>query len=237
VLGLDSPRAYRAFLVAHAEEWHRLDAMCRIPISRFYRDAAVFQALEAVVLPCLARRAIARDARVIRCWSAGCASGEEAYTLSIVWHLSVQPEFPTLDIGILGTDANETMLHRANDASYASGSVKELPARYRERAFAIRENQYCVRNAIRANVKFKLQDIREDLPAGPFDLVLCRNAVFTYFQPIVQRQTLSRIGSRLTEGAILVIGGHEHLPAGTEGYVPMCGKLPIYRFTECRAAN
>jgi len=234
VLGLDDTRAYRAFLVTHAEEWHRLDALCRIPISRFYRDREVFSVLEEVVLPELARRSAARGDRVIRCWSAGCASGEEAYTLGILWQLSVQQDFPGVVIDIFGTDVDEVVLRRAKRACYSPGSLKELPARYRERAFIERDSLYCLRPELRRHMTFHLQDIRTDQPAGAFDLVLCRNSVFTYFQLPLQRAVLRRIGCRLTAGSFLVIGAHEHLPAGGERYTMPFGKLPIYRHSDPR---
>lgn len=234
VLGLDNPQAYRAFLVAHAEEWRRLDAMCRIPISRFYRDREVFSVLEEVVLPELARRSVARGDGVTRCWCAGCASGEEAHSLGILWHLSVQQDFPSVVIDILGTDVDEVVLRRAKRACYKTGSLKELPARHRGRAFIERDGLYCLSPELRSHVTFRQQDIRTDQPAGSFDLVLCRNSVFTYFQLPLQRAVLRRIGCRLTAGSFLVIGAHEHLPADGERYVMPFGKLPIYRHPDPR---
>ncbi len=237
VLGLDDPRAYRAFLIQHAEEWQRLDALCRIPISRFYRDREVFSVLEEVVLPELAHRSAARGDGVIRCWSAGCASGEEAYTLGILWQLSVQQDFPGVGIDICGTDVDEVVLRRAKRACYALGSLKGLPARYRGCAFIERDGLYCLRPELRSHVTFRQQDIRTEQPAGSFDLVLCRNSVFTYCQRPVQRAVLGRIGCRLSAGSFLVIGAHENLPADGERYAMPFGKLPIYRHSDPRGCD
>ncbi|MFB3131394.1 MAG: CheR family methyltransferase, partial [Rhodothermales bacterium] len=88
-LGLDHTEAYRAYLEAHPDEWDVLDAMCRITISRFYRDRGVFDLLRATLLPQRAQRAT--DETTLRCWSAGCASGEEVYTLKILWLEDLQP--------------------------------------------------------------------------------------------------------------------------------------------------
>lgn len=237
VLGLADSRAYRAFLIQHAEEWQRLDALCRIPISRFYRDREVFSVLEEVVLPELAQRSAARGDGVIRCWSAGCASGEEAYTLGILWQLSVQQDFPGVVIDICGTDVDEVVLRRAKRACYALGSLKGLPARYRGCAFIERDGLYCLRPELRSHVTFRQQDIRTEQPAGSFDLVLCRNSVFTYCQRPVQRAVLGRIGCRLSAGSFLVIGAHENLPADGERYAMPFGKLPIYRHSDPRGCD
>src|SRR5262249_33755531 len=78
-LALPDLDAYRAYLDTHAEEWPAVDALCRVTISRFRRDRGVFDALEHDILPALA----AREPEV-RCWSIGCASGEEPYTLAIL---------------------------------------------------------------------------------------------------------------------------------------------------------
>lgn len=89
-LGLAGIDEYRAYLEADEAEWRRLDELCHITISRFFRDRGVFRFLEVEDLPALAQSARARGG-LVRAWSAGCASGEEAYALMIVWELAVAP--------------------------------------------------------------------------------------------------------------------------------------------------
>jgi hypothetical protein len=89
-LDLETLRDYEAHLEAHPEEWATLDGFCRITISRFYRDRGVFDTLRDRVLPDLGSIAEARRASVIRAWSAGCASGEEPYSLSLAWELGTR---------------------------------------------------------------------------------------------------------------------------------------------------
>ena len=84
-----------------------LAALCTVTISRFYRDRAVFDCLGARVLPALAEAALARGATALDCWSAGCASGEEPYTLTIQWQAALAPRFPTLEPRVLGTDIDQ----------------------------------------------------------------------------------------------------------------------------------
>ncbi len=87
-LGLRDLADYRALLETHPEEWTRLDGLCRISISRFYRDQGVWRTLEREILPRLADRARARGETRLRIWSAGCASGEEPYTLALLFAFS-----------------------------------------------------------------------------------------------------------------------------------------------------
>jgi chemotaxis protein methyltransferase CheR len=216
-LGLGDLDQYRVFLQCHAEEWGRLDDCCRITISRFYRDRRVFDRLGREVLPTLAGRALDRGDEAIRVWSVGCGSGEEPYTLAILWALELQSRFPALAIEITATDADYGLIQRAGCARYSFGSLKELPAHWRERAFSHGNDSYRLEPGYRRPVEFRLQDIRRVRPQGAFDLVLCRNLVFTYFDNALQVDVLKRITGAMRAGAALVIGIHEHLPADGQG--------------------
>jgi len=232
-LGLGDLDAYRAYLRDHPDEWARLDADCRIPISRFYRDRGVFDYLGRSALPEVAESAAARGRRRLRCWSAGCASGEEVYTLRVLWDLSVQPIRPGVGPGvgfeILGTDADAALLRRAEAARYQGGSLKDLPAAWRDAAFTGDGKAFVLRPEFRRDVAFQEADIRHRQPDGPFDLVLCRNLVFTYFAPGLQAALQRAIAARLAPGGYLAIGAHERLPVEAGDLVPVAPELPIYR--------
>jgi chemotaxis protein methyltransferase CheR len=126
-LGLADLSAYRTFLDSATAEWARLDAMCRIPISRFYRDRAAFEFIARQLLPEVAAVASARGDDAVRCWSAGCASGEEPYTLGMAWRFGVQRDWLALRFTVIATDDDETMIERAKAACYAASSLKDLP--------------------------------------------------------------------------------------------------------------
>lgn len=95
-LALPDVGAYRAHLERDEDEWSVLETLCWIPISRFYRDRAVFEFLERPVLPALSAMAVERGETELRCWSAGCAAGEEPYTVAMIWRLRVASEHDTL---------------------------------------------------------------------------------------------------------------------------------------------
>ncbi len=230
-LGLTDISAYADYLAAHPEEWQTLDRLCRISISRFYRDRGVFDALRDVVLPNLADAAMRRGDDTIAIWSAGCASGEEPYSLKLLWTMSLVQQFPDLALRIVATDADERLLKRAADGDYPRGCLKELPRAWIAKAFEDRGDDHRLRPNFRSGITFVHQDIRNEVPDGPFDLILCRNLAFTYFDLAVQRSVLESLAGRLRVGGYLVIGKHESLPATTPRFSVFGQRLPIYRRT------
>ena len=228
-LKLTGVEAYQAYLEEHPTEWAQLDSLCRITILRFCRDKEVFALLAEEVLPSLVRGVRERGDSKLRIWSAGCGSGEEPYTLAVLWGMELQSQFPEISIEIVATDADPNMMRRARDACYRFGSLKNLPESWRDRAFARLDDAYCLKPEYNSNIEFLEQDIRQEQPEGRFDLVLCRNLAFTYFDDALQLKVLRRIVDAMHDGAALVIGVREKLPEGAEGLLMWFDKHRIYR--------
>jgi chemotaxis protein methyltransferase CheR len=230
-LQLSSVDAYRSYLEAHPDEWDVLDGMCRITISRFYRDKKIFAALATRILPELARSVRASGRRSLSCWCAGCASGEEPYTLAMMWSHSLGQRFSDLRLRIVATDVDPLLLERARLAVYSPSVLKDLPAHWRERSF--REgpevDRFHLRSVHRRDVEFRRHDIRSAPLQEEFDLVLCRNLAFTYFVVSLQRAVLASLRSCLVRRGVLVVGAHETLPedAGTR-WTPWPGVASCY---------
>jgi len=225
-LGLADLRSYRGRLDEDANEWAVLDGLCRVTISRFYRDRAVFDRLRERELPRLARRALG-EGRALRCWSAGCASGEEAYSLALALRLGLSPPAP---FSLVATDADSHLIERAQTALYHPATLRALPAAWRERAFVAEGDQMRLLPDYREGIELARADIRREMPKGPFDLVLCRNLAFTYFAQPLREKVLTQIAERTLGGGLLVIGAHETLPTiqGWRRETP----LPIYEKIE-----
>jgi chemotaxis protein methyltransferase CheR len=230
-LGLSGPRAYRDYLEEQPAEWEMLDRLFPVTITSFYRDKAVFDFIGATLLPRLAREWAEHGTHELRALSIGCASGEEPYTLMLAWHFCVTPVFPESTLQVVATDMLPEMLARAHRACYPFSSLKRLPETWRERAFEQTAGRYCLRSEYCQGIEFVRQDVRAALPDGRFNLILCRNLVFTYFDESTQRQILERLLTRLLTGGALVIGRREVLPPETAGLVPWPGAdgLGIYR--------
>jgi chemotaxis protein methyltransferase CheR len=228
-LGIDREADYRAYLASSPQEWSLLDSLCRVSVSRFYRDRLLFIHLQREVFPELARQALARGEDRLRVWSVGCASGEEPYTVALMWMLGLQASFPGLRLEIVATDTDGALLERARRACYPYSAVKNLPAAWRETAFTRQGEYYLLEASYRQLVSFAEQDVRVEITEGPLDLVLCRNLVFTYFIERVQCEILQRLQASIREGGGLVIGIHETLPACGAGPGIWSEKLRIYK--------
>jgi chemotaxis protein methyltransferase CheR len=215
-LALSGPTAYRAYLATHPEERAVLDDLCRVHVSRFHRDRAVFAALRERVLPALLEESGAGPLRV---WSAGCAGGEEPYTLALLWHLDLAARFPDRRLEIIATDADPASLARAQRACYPPSSLRELPRGWRERAFEAVAGGLLLKPELRAAVELRCADLRREAPAGPFHLILCRNLAFTYFAEAGQREVAARLVTLLAPSGALLIGARERLPALPPGMV------------------
>ena len=230
-LGVDNLVEYRRYLQANPAEWDTLDQLCRVTISWFYRDQRVFDRLASTVLPELALAAIDRGETKLCCWSAGCGSGEEPYTLALIWHQWLRKRFPGLTCEIVATDIDKAVIQRAHDGCYPVSSLKELPAGLAA-SFEKRGQFYFLPQHIRDLVTPMIQDIGYESPAGRFHLILCRNLVFTYFDRVRQQDVLTRLYDTLNGGGALVLGNHEELPGDPTLFDRWFPQLPIYKKRE-----
>jgi chemotaxis protein methyltransferase CheR len=228
-LNLPDAKAYQHYLETHADEWSAVDKLCRVTISRFYRDRVVLEHISKQVLPVLAQNAVTSGETVIRGWSAGCAAGEEAYTLVLMWHRLLSHHFPKLDIQLIATDIDPVMLARATAACYSYSSIKALPEEWIDSSFSQQEDVFCLDSALSNKVTFIEQDIRQSLPADAFHIIFCRNLAFTYFENKLQLEVLENIRDCLVDGGALIIGGHESLPGGYSGFCQWQGLRAIYQ--------
>lgn len=227
-LQLEDIDAYRHHLETHEREWLLLDRFCRITISRFYRDRRVFDVLAREGLAALLGICRTRAEHRLRCWSAGCGAGEEAYTLVLIWALQRAPDSADIPFSLIATDADPAQIARAEIGCYKPSSLKELPDHWRDTAFTEEQGCYCIKPQYRRPVRWVVQDLRETVPNHLFDLILCRNLAFTYFSPSLQREVLHRLGTCLASGGLLVIGSHELLPDNSSEWTPWQPGLPIY---------
>jgi chemotaxis protein methyltransferase CheR len=135
-----------------------------------------------------------------------------------LWEFELRARYPDLTLEIVATDAEPQMLERARRARYGASSLRDLPAGWIDRGFRCFDGEHELRPELAAGIELRCGDILDRCPAGPFDLVLCRNLAFTYFGDALQRDTLKQIADRLVVGGFLVIGSHELLPPNEEEF-------------------
>jgi chemotaxis protein methyltransferase CheR len=228
-LGLTSLDAYRFYLTKHPDEGGTLDALCRITISRFYRDKALHGLLERHLIPEIAEQIRQQGMQTLRIWSAGCASGEEPYSLAILWRMQLAWRFQDIDLKILATDADLHLLQRARTACYEVSSLKDLPEPWREAAFTKSDRQHCLHTVFKKQVLFAEHDVRNRMPTTAMHMILCRNLVYTYYTKDLQREITQRFHASLLPGGTLVLGTRETLPDDCPGFTLLSSKASIYR--------
>ena len=228
-LGLPGFAAYRGYALDHNTEWEMIDSCCRVTVSRLYRDKDVFDRLTVEVLPQLAANARVRGEKKLRAWSAGCAAGEEPFSLVLAWRFGAARRFPGMALEIAATDIDDGQLARARDGCYRPSSLRELPPTWAKKAFIASGPLRCLRPEFRQGVTFHRQDIRADAPKGPFDLILCRNIAFTYFDAGQQSAVLAVILRELAPGGALVIGRREDLPDVAGAFTEWAPELRIFQ--------
>jgi chemotaxis protein methyltransferase CheR len=205
-----------------------LDALT-INLTRFFRDTTTFQAIEEKLLPELLERQSAK--RRLRIWSAGCAAGEEAYSLAIMLRERLGADLPHWRLEILATDLDSKALDKARQGLYDSFSFQRLSPRYQawiERYFT----PDCRRRLaaeVRGRVTFRRHDLIQDPPPTGLDLILCRN-VLIYFDRPQQDRLYSAFHQALRADGFLVLGKTEIMPmAWGHHFVPLDRREHIYR--------
>jgi chemotaxis protein methyltransferase CheR len=211
--GHDHARVYLDRLAGRrdAEEVRVLAGRLTVAETYFFRYLDHFRAFAEVVLPDRTRQQA--ESRRLRILSAGCASGEEAYTLAVLVreHLA---QAASWDVSIRGIDVNPLMIEKASIGRYSAWALRETPPEMRERYFRPHGRDYELDPAVRASVSFEERNLIDDDPAffrpDAFDVIFCRN-VTMYFTPEVMRSTVARLTSSLTVGGFLFLGHAETL--------------------------
>jgi chemotaxis protein methyltransferase CheR len=182
------------------EELARVADLLTTRETYFFREGYQLAALREEILPLLAR-----ESRPVSIWSAGCASGEEAYTVAMV---SAEAGIP---VEVLGTDVSPAALATARRGEYEDRSLRETPIATRDRWFERRDDRWVVRDELKRMVRFTGANLLGDpKPEGPFDAVLCRNVII-YFSQDAKRRLAARLWHAIRPGGWLLLGHAESL--------------------------
>jgi chemotaxis methyl-accepting protein methylase len=208
--GVHTYEDYRALLNRSPAEYERLRDALTINVTRFYRNSETWSLLRRTVLP-----ALFDQPRVdVRVWSAGCASGEEPYTLAVLAadlldQAGRSGELTRLTID--ATDIDRTSLDRAREARYRREGLTEMPGDLVGRYFDDAGDQQRVTDRVRRRVHVRQHDLsREVPPRTDYDLILCRNVVI-YFDRPMQERLFQTFAEALVPGGSLVLGKVETL--------------------------
>lgn len=182
--------------------------------SSFFRDMAMFELLREKVLPSLASNRI--NMKRLRIWSAGCSTGQEAYSLAMMLRDEVA-HWDGWRVDILGTDVSAGTVARARRGTYTQFEIQRgLPVRTMLKHFTQTGEEWVIDPVIRQSVRFGAHNLLEPAP-GRFDLILCRN-VLMYLQPASRRTVFDRLAVALEPGGVLMLGAGETVIGQTDRF-------------------
>jgi chemotaxis methyl-accepting protein methylase len=227
--GVHTYADYARVLDSDSSEYDRLLDALTINVTKLFRNWQVYETLAEHVVPTIWDA----DNRSIHVWSAGCSSGEEPYSLAVLFHRYAAlkrhlNQIRRLDV--LGTDIDRASLTAAERGSFPEAAFEETPAELRERYFSAAP-PYTIVGAVRHSVRFQRLDLLDQFPTTPrgFALIACRN-VLIYFDRETQEQLLARFHDALAPGGFLVLGKVETLLGPVRSrFAPVDARERIFR--------
>jgi two-component system CheB/CheR fusion protein len=219
-----SRTAYLALLDRDPAEVNTLVSSMLIKLTTFFRDPEVWTALEKVVKELVRKR---RPEQEVRIWSAGCATGEETYSIAIAAAEALGPGHPGAELKVFGTDVDEASIAFARRGVYSAQQLEGCSKERLARWFVPQAGGYAVRKEIRRAVVFGVNNLVSDAPVSRIDLILCRN-VFIYLDSDLQKRVLARFHFSLRHDGALVLGRSELIPFAAKLFEPVDLTRRIY---------
>ena len=219
---------YMHYLQQHADESGRLVASFLINVTEFFRDPAFFEHVREHVLPDVIARAREEPGHELRIWSAGCATGEEPYSVAILLAELLGDEVDRLSVRIFATDVDTDAVTFARRGIYPAAALATVPDALRARYFVPVEDGYEITKLVRGLVVFGEHDLGQRAPFPHIDLVLCRN-VLIYFTSELQKRALQLFAFALRDGGYLVLGNAETPSPLARYFVSVHPHFKIYR--------
>lgn len=224
--GIDDIAIYERFLKEHPPEVQTLFREMLINVTSFFRDAAVFDMLKREVLPTLL--AHRPDNESLRVWVAGCATGEEAYSVAMVLRELADEHHRDWPVLIYGTDIDADAIAVARAGLYPPNIAQDVTPDRLRRFFVKEEGGYRVRKEIREMVVFAVQSVIKDPPFTRLDLLTCRNLLI-YLEPELQERLVPIFHYALRPGGVLCLSPSESIGSHGELFETLDRRLNIYR--------
>lgn len=225
LMGVETYGAYSDYLEVHQGEFQHLFNTILINVTSFFRDPEAWNYLSTEVVPKVLEDKRADD--TIRVWVAGCASGEEAYSVAILLAESVGPSSFRERVKIYATDLDDDALNQSRFAAYSAKDVQAVPEPFVEKYFETVDNRLIFDRDLRRSIIFGRHDLIQDAPISRVDLLLCRNTLM-YFNAETQERILARFHFALNDGGFLFLGKAETLLTHTNTFVPVDLKNRVF---------
>ncbi len=217
--------AYLKLLERRPDEYSKLIDSILINVTQFFRDPEAWDIIRKEVIPRILSEK--RPGDQIRLWSAGCATGEEAYSLAIAISEALGRRMGEFDVRIYATDIDDDALAIARRAEYSDDAVASLPTDLLEKYF-VRNGQWSVKRDLRKLLIFDRHNLANDAPISHVDLVACRN-VLIYMSVDLQNRILNKFHYGLEANGYLFLGKAESLLAASRVFSPVSERWRIFR--------
>ncbi|MBI2317296.1 MAG: PAS domain-containing protein [Betaproteobacteria bacterium] len=234
---IDKIATYVRFLRENPQELDLLFRELLIGVTSFFRDPSAWESLRKKLLPALLKGAGAR--KEMRAWVPGCSTGEEAYSLAIVFKEALEklkPSSARIKMQIFATDLDKTAIEKARQGFFPANIAADVSPERLKRFFAAEDNGYRVAKEIREMVVFAVQNLVNDPPFTKLDILSCRNLLI-YLTPELQRTLLPLFHYSLVPGGILFLGNAETVGSFSELFAQLDVKERLFRRTGARVAE
>jgi len=226
--GANTYPEYLAVLRREPSEYERLFDVLTINVTNFFRDKSVYRVIKETVIPELLSLKKRQGKKLIRIWSAGCASGEEPYSLAILFHQVLGKRIGDYRISIYATDIDEKVLEKAKKAEYEDDAVAKVDENILSRYFN-HDLKFSLKEEIKQMVKFRHDNLIAEKPLSHLDIIVCRN-VFIYFIKDLQAKLIDKFYDGLNQDGYLIIGMTESLPGESARlFQPVSIRKRIYK--------
>ena len=213
--GCEGMEEYIGRLTTDPGEMGKLMDIVTIHVTGFFRDRDVFRSLERGYVPALIDEKTFAGHGVIRAWSAGCSTGEEAYSMAVMIDRAVSKVSPNTHIEVYGTDVSEDSCRMGRNGVYSEEKMKDVPADIMDGFFEKEGRSWKVTSRLRSLVKFRPHDLFTASPYSHLDLIMCRN-VLIHFEHEVRDEALRNFFGSLQDRGLLVLGKSEALSGPLE---------------------
>ena len=228
---IDRIAAYVRYLQENSQEVELLFKELLIGVTSFFRDPAAWEQLQQEAIPALLAGRPA--GRALRAWSAGCSTGEEAYSLAIAFKEALEQVKPEMNftLQIFATDLDRDAIDKARQGVYPANIAADVSPERLSRFFIKEENGYRIGKEIREMVTFATQNVIMDPPFTKLDILICRNLLI-YLTPELQKKLLPLFHYSLNPGGVLFLGSAETVSTFTDLFAPLNIKSRLFRRRE-----
>ncbi len=233
---IEKLQSYVRYLQENPKELDILFKELLIGVTSFFRDSAVWEKLKESILPEMFNEL--PNGYVVRAWVTGCSTGEEAYSLAIIFKEAIEKikKHKNLTLQIFATDLDQDAIETARKGYFSRNIVADVSPERLHRFFLEEGEYFRVKIAIREMVVFAPQNVIKDPPFTRLDILTCRNMLI-YMEPVLQKKLIALFNYSLNPGGIMTLGTAETLGGQNEGFEELDGKLKIYKRTVTPLVN